>query len=496
MKKVLSMLCKMDDPFESMITVDILQRLGVDHHFDEEIMNIVNSLQHISLGGYNGSGFCDLRYVALRFRLLRQHGHYVSSDVFDKFLDCEGRFELSLSKDVKGLLGLYEASHLSVGEEILDDAKDFTSKNLKASMAYLEPRMFRLVDHTLKYPFHTSIPKYHFEFHLNHYRDSQMNTLLEELATSEFAILRTLHQEEMREIKRWWRDLGLAQELNLTRDNPAKWFMWAMVMLPDPRFSRYRIELTKPISLIYIIDDIFDVLGSHEDLIRFTEAIDRWDVNTIDSLPRYMKICYMALYNITNEIACFVFKEHGWNPIDSLRRAWGKLCNAYLTEAKWFTSGRVPKADEYLKNAVISTGAHMVYVHIFFLLGEVITKESIETLEGCPTMIYSLGKILRLWNDLGNAKVEKQERFDGSYLDYYLKEHPNSSMESGKKHVEGMIWDAWKSLNKECLSPEPFSRGFARASLDGARIVRVMYDHDGVGRLPELEKEMKSLLHE
>ncbi|KAK1269821.1 hypothetical protein QJS04_geneDACA005238 [Acorus gramineus] len=275
MKKVLSMLCKMDDPYESMITVDILQRLGIDHHFNEEIMNIVNSLQHISLGGYNGSRFCDdLRYVALRFRLLRQHGHYVSSDVFNKFMDREGRFKLSLSKDVKGLLGLYEASHLSIGEEILDDAKDFTSKNLKACMAYLEPRMFGLVDHTLKYPFHTSIPKYHFEFYLNHYKGCQMNTLFEELATSEFAILRTLHQEEMREIKRWWRDLGLAKELNLMRDNPAKWFMWAMVMLPDPQFSRYRIELTKPISLIYIIDDMFDVLGSYEDLIRFTEAID------------------------------------------------------------------------------------------------------------------------------------------------------------------------------------------------------------------------------
>ncbi|KAK1273630.1 putative terpene synthase 13 [Acorus gramineus] len=272
--------------------------------------------------------------------------------------------------------------------------------------------------------------------------------------------------------------------------------MWPMAMLSEPRFSRHRIALTKPIALIYIIDDIFDVFGSLDKLILFTEAIHRWDITTIDSLPRYMKMCYMALCNITNEFAYFIFKEHGWNPINSLRRAWGELFDSFLMEATWFASEHIPKAEEYLANAILSAGVHMVYIHIFFLLGEGITEESVDYLESHPTITSSPATILRLWDDLGNAKDEYQEGFDGSYLECYLKENPKYSLEKGRKHVKRMISDAWKSLNRECFSsPKPFSRRFSQSSLNGARMVRMMYDYDGDHRLLDLEEQVNSLFH-
>lgn len=74
---------------------------------------------------------------------------------------------------------------------------------------------------------------------------------------------------------RWWRDLGLSQELKFARDQPLKWFMWPLAVLSNPQFSKYRVELTKPISFIYIIDDIFDVYGTPDELILFTEAVNR-----------------------------------------------------------------------------------------------------------------------------------------------------------------------------------------------------------------------------
>ncbi|KAK1273625.1 putative terpene synthase 13 [Acorus gramineus] len=296
----------------------------------------------------------------------------------------------------------------------------------------------------------------------------------------------------MQEISRWWKDLGLAEQISFARDRPSEWFMWAMTMLSEPQFSRHRIELMKPVSLIYIIDDIFDVYGTLDELMLFTEAIKRWDIASIDLLPSHMKICCMALHNITNEIAYFVYKEHRWNPIDSLRRAWGELCDAFLVEARWYASGHIPKPEEYLKSAVISSAMHMLCVNIFFLLGEQITKESIDYLEGHPTIISSPAMILRLVDDLGKAKDGNQEGFDGSYLECYLKENPNSSVENAKKHMKGMILDAWKRLNKECLSsPEPFSRRFAQSSLNGARLVRTMYDYDG--HFPE--NQVNSLLY-
>jgi hypothetical protein len=75
---------------------------------------------------------------------------------------------------------------------------------------------------------------------------------------------------------RWWRDLGLAKELKFARNQPLKWYTCSMVCLTDPELSDERLELTKPISLVYIIDDIFDVYGTLEELTLFTEAIKKY----------------------------------------------------------------------------------------------------------------------------------------------------------------------------------------------------------------------------
>jgi (3S)-linalool synthase len=37
--------------------------------------------------------------------------------------------------------------------------------------------------------------------------------------------------------------------------------------------SRYRVETTKIISLVYVVDDIFDLVGTPEELSVFTKAI-------------------------------------------------------------------------------------------------------------------------------------------------------------------------------------------------------------------------------
>jgi len=76
-------------------------------------------------------------------------------------------------------------------------------------------------------------------------------------------------------VYRWWKDLDLAKDLEFARDEPIKWYTWSMACLPDPQFAEERIELTKPLSLIYIIDDIFDFYGNIEELTLFTDAVER-----------------------------------------------------------------------------------------------------------------------------------------------------------------------------------------------------------------------------
>lgn len=59
--------------------IDHLQRLGIDYHFSEEIESFISSEYnnlHCGNNGGNGSSIYD---VSLTFRLLREHGYYVSS---------------------------------------------------------------------------------------------------------------------------------------------------------------------------------------------------------------------------------------------------------------------------------------------------------------------------------------------------------------------------------------------------------------------------------
>ena len=75
---------------------------------------------------------------------------------------------------------------------------------------------------------------------------------------------------------RWWTELDLANELKYARNQPLKWYIWSLACLSDPTLSEERVELTKPISFIYIIDDIFDVYGTLDELTLFTEVVSRY----------------------------------------------------------------------------------------------------------------------------------------------------------------------------------------------------------------------------
>jgi (3S)-linalool synthase len=72
---------------------------------------------------------------------------------------------------------------------------------------------------------------------------------------------------------RWWMDLGLVQEIPVVRDQVMKWYMWSMTAVQGCSFSRYRVEITKIIALVYVVDDIFDLVGTLEELSLFTEAV-------------------------------------------------------------------------------------------------------------------------------------------------------------------------------------------------------------------------------
>lgn len=46
----------------------------------------------------------------------------------------------------------------------------------------------------------------------------------------------------------------------------------------------------------------------------------RWDVSGMDNLPTTLKICFLAIYNMGNEIGYWAMKEHGFNVIPYIHK--------------------------------------------------------------------------------------------------------------------------------------------------------------------------------
>ncbi|KAF7011277.1 hypothetical protein CFC21_025603 [Triticum aestivum] len=223
---------------------------------------------------------------------------------------------------------------------------------------------------------------------------------------------------------------------------------------------------------------------------REIQEVKRWDPAAVDSLPSYMISCYRALYTVTNDIAAMVRKEHGLNPITHLKQAWAALFDGFMIEGKWLYTNQAPTSEDYLRNGIVTSGAPLVLLHLFFLLGHDLTEGNNDHM---LRIISCTAKIMRLWDDMGSAKDESQEGLDGSYKELYHRENPHGDAE---KHMLEMIASEWQDLNRECFSgtKSTLSHTFIGASLNFARMVRVMYGYDDEQRLPILEDYTRMLL--
>ncbi|KAL9243546.1 hypothetical protein vseg_017421 [Gypsophila vaccaria] len=479
---------------DELIMIDAIQRFGLQCYFQNEISGVLRR-QYESFGAKEGDH--DLHDTALRFRLLRQHGYDVSADCFSKFKDKNGKFKQELEKDSKGLMSLFEASHMRIRKDhILEDAAEF-SMHILRKMNNDKLSEDSIVKNTLTNPFHKSLPRLMalnsvpnvktLMKLLHNLRDeSSWIKEMQYLAKIDISMAQIKQQNEISRVSRWWKGLRLTDDLKLARIQPGKWHMWSLACLPAPNMVQQRIELTKAVSFGYIIDDIFDVYGTLEELTLFTEAVNRWSYDNITGLPDYMRVCLKNLYKATDEISDETYDKQGWKPKEFLQRAWKETCNAFLVEAKWFASGHTPSTDEYLKNGIASSGVNVLCAYLFLLLGGG-NNTCRDPLTSCPHIVSLTATILRLWNDLGNPKDKNQNGSDGSFIVCFMNEHHGSSLESAREHVLTMISDTWKSLNEACLSFTPFTTDFKEAVLNLARMTHVMYCYDDSHRLPSLE---------
>ncbi|XP_012827395.1 PREDICTED: LOW QUALITY PROTEIN: germacrene-D synthase-like [Erythranthe guttata] len=479
--------------------IDAIQRLGVAYHFEDEIEK---SLRRMYDGGEDNINNNDLHFVALRFRLLRQQGHHVPCDVFNKFIDEEGDFKESITaNNVQGVLSLYEAAHLAIdGEDILDKAISFCTSFLESYLVDQKNNNIYLakqVSEALDNPIHKSVIRLGARKFISIYQENESHdkTLLN-FAKLDFNIVQKIHQKELGDLTRWWKDLDFANKLPFARDRMVECYFWILAVYFEPKYNVARTILTKIIALASIADDIYDVHGTLDELELFTDFIQSWDVTALEQLPRqYMRIYSRALLDVYDEIEDEMTKIGTSYRLHYANEEMKKLMRAYLEEAKWCYSNYTPSTmEEYMKVSLVSAGYMMASTLSLVGMDEnTVTNEHFDWITSEPLIVRASSTVARLMDDIVGYECEEKI----SAVDCYMKENGCSKTEAIAE-LGKQVKTARKDINKECISTTASDLPIVLRVLNLTRLIDLLYSgEDGYTNSKTKTKEIiKSVLVE
>ncbi|VAH27234.1 unnamed protein product [Triticum turgidum subsp. durum] len=427
---------------EQLNLVDTLQHLSVDHHFHEQIDSTLRSTH---AGEFNSSSLHD---VALRFRILRQQGLWVSPDVFSKFKDEDGAFHVNITNDPRGLLSLYNAAYLFIhGETELEESISFARQHLESMEGKLEYPLAEQVRRALHLPLPRTLKRVEALHYMSEYKQEPMhNSSILEFAKLDFNLLQRLHLKELKALSRWWKNLYREVGLNYSRDRVVECYFWAYTAYYEKEYTCARMILAKIIAIIIMTDDTYDVRATLVECRQLNEAIQRWEESATSLLPEYLQKFYLKLMSTFKEF------ENELKPDEKCRvsfstKAFQILSSNYLQEAEWFHQNHKPRFNDQVKVSSVCSGGPWVCVGLLVGMGDTATKEALEWALGCTDAVRACAEVTRFMNDLASFKRGKNKNDVASSVECYISEHGVAS-EVAIAKIGSLIEDAWKTTNQ------------------------------------------------
>ncbi|KAG2620631.1 hypothetical protein PVAP13_3NG178566 [Panicum virgatum] len=344
--------------------VDTLEKMGISASFSGEINNILDSI-YSSWLAKDEEITQDIATCVMAFRLLRLHGYDVASDELAQFSE-ESSFYDSVQgylNDSEALLELYKASQVQIfeAEPILENIGSWSAKLLKQQLC--SNKISRSVDpqeveHVLKFPFYATLDRLEHRWNIEHFRTGSFHMLksayracqvdegMVALAADGFHSCQALYQQELQNLKSWAKEMRL-DELEFAR-----------VM---PLLSEARLAYGMKNILVTVVDDLFDVGGSKEELENLVTLIEKWDAHEeVGFCSESVKIVFRAIYHTSNLLGA-------------------KTAAASMAEAEWRMKGHVPSLDEYMAVTVPSFGLGPITFTSFCLLGPELSEQVVRS---------------------------------------------------------------------------------------------------------------------
>ncbi|XP_038981710.1 uncharacterized protein LOC113461644 isoform X2 [Phoenix dactylifera] len=236
-----------DQDLIKLCLLDHLMRLGCGDHFTKEM---ADAMDHI----YRNWGTEELQLSkmhnlplqifrdSLAFQLLRRHGHRISPERFCWFMR-DPQILLHIEENYQDFLGamytVYRATHLMFIEELeLENAKTFSKKILQQGLPSedLKDSLWALsdlqkeIEHELKNLWLARMDHLEHRMYIERSKDYNLwigkssscrLTCLDDiiqLATKNFMTRQSVYRTELEELKRWSKDIGLAN-MGFGREN-------------------------------------------------------------------------------------------------------------------------------------------------------------------------------------------------------------------------------------------------------------------------------------
>ncbi|PHT90616.1 hypothetical protein T459_05729 [Capsicum annuum] len=258
--------------------------------------------------------------------------------------------------------------------------------------------------------------------------------MLLQLAKLNFNIIQDTHQNDLKDVIRWWRNLCIVEDLDFTRDRIVESFFFAAGIASEAQHGSMRKWLTKVIQLILIIDDVYDIYGSLTEVQQFTRAIE--------------------------------------NGSTSAKPCW------------WKQHGTIKVIYQHLKSILIMGGllpqCQLLSFHVIFgLTNYKTTNETLDLCKNCQEIIYHTSVIIRLCNDQGTSTAELERGDVASSIICYMQEE-NVSEDVAREHIESIILNSWKKINYHFNTLSTSHQKIVKHVINEARMAHVMY-HSGDG---------------